>query len=125
MKQFIFKSTALTITIFILGAILYWTILNQFYLTILPITVVFFYVVTNLVHAYLLKMSGKSGSRFTSQYMAISFMKMFFFLAVAIIYVVLHRENAKIFIANFLLLYVLYSGFEVYELTKFMKEKSK
>ncbi len=124
MKRFILLSTSLTIIVFILGSIFYSTILSPFYLSILPIAALFFYVITNLVHAYLLKIAGKSSARFTSQYMAVSFIKMFFYLAVAIAYLILHRENAKIFIVNFLILYVLYTGIEVYEFSKVVRHKS-
>jgi len=123
MKQFLIKSTLLTIVVFVLGAILYLTVLQPYYLTVLPWAVLFFYLGTNLVHQYLLKMAVKSGTRFTSQYMAVSFLKMFFYLAVAIVYVILDRENVKPFFANFLLLYIIYTIFEVSEFSKFVKQK--
>jgi len=124
MKRFILQSTILTIIVFILGTIVYSTFLQQYYLSILPFTVLFFYLVTNLVHAYLLKIAVKSGSRFTSQYMAVSFLKMFFYLAVAIVYALLNREYAKLFLGNFLLLYAIYTAFEVIKFSKFVRQKN-
>lgn len=124
MKRFILQSTVLTIIVFILGTIVYSTFLEQYYLSILPFTVLFFYLVTNLVHSYLLKIAVKSGSRFTSQYMAISFLKMFFYLAVAIVYALLNREYAKLFLGNFLLLYAIYTAFEVLQISKFVRQKN-
>jgi phosphotransferase system glucose/maltose/N-acetylglucosamine-specific IIC component len=56
--------------------------------------------------------------------MAVSFLKMFFYLAVAIGYVLLNRENAKPFMAVFLLLYVVYTAFEVVEFLKVVKQKN-
>ena len=125
MKNFIVKSTLLTIIVFASGAILYSTVLKTFYLNILPLVLIFFYVVTNLVHAYLLKIASKSSSRFTSNYMATSFIKMFFYLAVAIIYAVTNKEGAKIFLVNFLLLYVVYMTFEVIEFSKVVRQINK
>lgn len=125
MKSFIVKSTVLTIIVFILGAILYFTVFIQFYHSILPVVPAFFYIVTNLVHAYLLNIAGKSSSRFTSQYMAVSFIKMFFYLAVAIVYVIINKEDAKIFLVNFLLLYVVYTTFEVIEFSKVVRQTKK
>lgn len=124
-KSFIVKSTFLSIIIFALGAIVYSTIFKQFYLFILPLIPAFFYIVTNLVHAYLLRIANKSSSRFTSQYMATSFIKMFFYLAVAIIYVAINKEDAKIFLINYLLLYVFYTTFEVIEISKFVRQINK
>lgn len=125
MKSFIVKSTFLTIIVLLLGAIVYSTVFTQFYLTVLPVVLVFFYIVTNLVHAYLLKVAGKSGSRFTSQYMATSFIKMFFYLAVAIFYVIINKEDAKIFLVNYLLFYIVYTTFEVIEISKVVRQMNR
>lgn len=122
MKSFLVKSTVLTVIVLILGAILYSTVFNQFYRLILPAILAFFYILTNLVHAYLLNIAGKSGSRFSAQYMVISFIKMFFYLAVVIVFVIINKEDAKIFLVNFLLLYVVYTIFEVYEISNFVRQ---
>ncbi len=121
MKRFLIKSTILTVIIFVIGAALYLTVLANYFLPILPVAVVFFYLLTNLVHAYLLKIAVKSSSKFTSQYMAASFLKMFIYLAFAIILVLIDRENARFFIANYILLYLIYTIFEVYEYSKVVK----
>jgi len=125
MKSFVTKSTYLTIIVYILGAIMYSTALKQFYLMVLPVLVAFFYIVTNLVHAYLLRIASKSSSRFTSNYMATSFIKMFFYLAVAIIYTISNKDHAKIFLVNFLLLYVVYTTFEVVEFSRVVRQINK
>ncbi len=125
MKSFIIKSTFLTIIVLLLGAIVYSTAFNPFYLSVLPVVLLFYYITTNLVHAYLLKIAGKSGSRFTSQYMATSFIKMFFYLAVAIFYVIINKEDARIFLVNYLLLYVVYTTFEVIEISKVVRQMNK
>jgi len=122
MKQFIIKSTALTFIVFIMGVVVYTTVLKTYYFAALPFVLFFFYLVTNLVHAYLLKIADKTSSKFTSQYMAISYIKMFFYLAVAIVFVILNRENAKVFIANFLVFYIIYTVFEVSEFLKKIKQ---
>jgi phosphotransferase system glucose/maltose/N-acetylglucosamine-specific IIC component len=124
MKQFLIKSTSLTVIVLFIGSVLFLTILKSFYLPVLPFTVLFFYLATNLVHFYLLGVAGKSGSRFTSKYMAVSFIKMFVYLAIAIVYVVLDRENAKPFIAGFLILYIIYTSFEVVEFLKVVRQKN-
>ena len=123
MKQFLLKSTVLTIIVFILGAILYSTIFKPYFISVLPFTVLFFYLVTNLVHAFLIRIAGNSNSKFSSKYMAASFLKMFFYLAVAIVYVIFNKENAKPFFLNFLILYIVYTSFEVNEFLKVVNRK--
>lgn len=125
MKAFFIKSSILTLILFLLGTILYTTILKPYYFTLLPLTVLFFFAVTNLVHAYLLKIAVKSGSKFTSQYMAISFIKMFFYLAVAIVFVIFNKEIARPFLLNFLLLYIIYTFVEVFEFSKLVRQRGK
>ena len=124
MKRFIIQSTVLTIIVFILGTIVYSTLLQPYYSLALPFLVLFFYLGTNLVHAYLLQIAVKSGSRFTSQYMAVSFLKMFFYLIVAVVFALLNREYAKIFLVNFLVLYVIYTTFEVLLFSKFVRQRN-
>jgi len=123
MKSFLIKSTTLTAIVFVIGVIFYSTFLKSYFIPVLPFAVLFFFIVTNLVHAYLLKISIKSGSRFTSQYMAVSFIKMFFYLAVAILFVFFNRETAKTFLLNFLLLYLVYTILEVFEFSKLVRQK--
>ena len=125
MKNFLKKSSFLTITVLVIGAIAYSTVFKQYFLMVLPAMLIFFYIITNLVHAYLLKMADKSGKRFTSQYMAANFTKMFFYLAVAIVYVIINKEDAKIFLINFLLLYAVYTTLEVVEFSSVVRQKDK
>jgi len=56
--------------------------------------------------------------------MAVSFLKMFFYVAIAIVYVILNKEDAKPFFVNFMLLYVVYTSFEVNEFLKVVKQKN-
>jgi len=121
-KRFILKSTILTTIVFVVGICLYSTVLCPFFIPILWFVVPFFYVITNIVHLYLVKIASKSSSKFTSQYTAINFLKMFFYLAIAIAYVIIDKEHAKIFIANYIQLYIVYTIFEVIEFTKVVKQ---
>lgn len=125
MKSFILKSAVLTLTVFILGTALYSFFFQSVYFSLLPFLPLLFIGVTNLVHYYLLKVAVKSPARFTSRYMAASFLKMFFYLALAIGYAFLNKEHAKIFLVNFLLLYIIYTTFEVVELSRVMRHKVK
>ena len=71
MKKFFLQSTALTASVVATGAILYTTFLAEYYKPVLLFAVLFFFVATNIIHSFLLKIAVKSGSRFSSHYMAI------------------------------------------------------
>ena len=125
MKSFFAKSTVLTLLVFILGIVVYHWGIPAFYIPVLPVLPLLFYMVTNLVHVYLLRIAAKSEARFTSHYMAASFLKMFFYLALGIGYAFANREQAKIFLINYLLLYIIYTTFEVVELSKVVRQKTR
>lgn len=125
MKSFLVKSTLLTLLVFMLGAIVYAGLIPSLYINVLPLVPFLFYGVTNLVHFYLLKIAAHSNTRFTAQYMATGFIKMFFYMAVAIGYAFVNKGQAKIFLINFLLLYVIYTTFEVVELSKVIRQNAR
>ncbi len=123
MKPFFIKSSILSIIIFIIGYLSYSTWLKEYYHILLPIILIFFYVSTNLVHAYLLRIAVNSGTRFTSKYMAINFIKMFAYLLLAIVIAFSVKEYAKIILINFLIGYIIFSAFEVVQFSKFVRQK--
>lgn len=123
MKRFFIQSTTLAIIVLILGVAAYTTFLKPFYHILLPYTLIFFYCTTNLVHAYLLKIAVNSGARFSSKYMAVSFIKMFAYLLIAVAVALLNREYAKIFLLNFLAGYIIFTSFEVVQFSKFVRQK--
>jgi phosphotransferase system glucose/maltose/N-acetylglucosamine-specific IIC component len=125
MKSFLAKSTVMTLIVYILGIGIYQWGIPDFYIPVLPFMPILFYTVTNLVHVYLLSNAAKKEARFTSHYMAASFLKMFFYMALGIGYAFANREQAKIFLVNYLLLYIIYTTFEVIELSKVVRQKSR
>lgn len=122
MKAFTIKSVLLTIFLFLIGGVLYTTLLRPFYLPVLPVLPVFFLGLTNLVHSYFLKSAQKAGAKFSARYMAASFIKMFFYLTVAVVYVIFNREHAGVFLVNYLILYIIFTVFETAELRKVVKQ---
>jgi hypothetical protein len=123
MKSFLIKSIVLSSIVFLIGALLYSTILKTYYFQSLPLFVLVFFVATNLVHAYSLKNAKTKGARFNSQYMAASFLKMFFYLVLAIVFVILNKEIARPFLINYLSLYVIFTIFEVYQISSAVRNK--
>lgn len=79
----------------------------------LPFLIPFFLLLGLGVHAGLLKMSGNKFSRFVNAYLVASFLKLFLYLIVMVIYIYLNRHDALPFAITFLVLYIAYSVFEV------------
>jgi hypothetical protein len=118
MKQFLIKSSILTFSIFIIGSVLFGTILQEWYSHSLPAVLLFFYLLTNLMHAYFLRIIKTQLSTFNSLYLAMNFLKMFIYLIVAILVIVLDKEKVKSFLIFYFVLYLSFSILEVTEITK-------
>jgi hypothetical protein len=82
----------------------------------------FFVVSTFLIHFILVKIAEKDPKRFVGYYMGITAIKLFGYLIIITIYALLKREAALGFTLWFLVLYFLYSGFEVVMLLKHFRK---
>jgi hypothetical protein len=124
MKRFLVRSTILTLGFFILGLILYIQVIPQYYQNIYPVALIFFFLATNLVHAYLLRIAGKDMPKFTTRYMALSFLKMLFYLVVAVVFIYISKDQVKPFLINYLSVYVGFTILEVAEISRVVKINS-
>lgn len=124
MKRFLIRSALLAIAFFVIGWIVYSQILPQYKMDIFPFILIFFFLATNLVHAYLLRIAGKDIAKFSTRYMATSMLKMFFYLLVAIAYIMISQEQLKLFLINFLIMYAGFTILEVAEISRVVKIKN-
>lgn len=82
----------------------------------------FFVFSTALIHLILVKVAEKDPKRFVGYFMGITAIKLFGYLIIITIYALIKREAALGFTLWFLVLYLLYSGFEVVMLLKHFKK---
>jgi len=123
LKRFIAKTTGITALIALVGWLVFSLFLPQYYLPILPYALLFFLVVTILVHAYQLKQAKKDLAKFNRGNMLITFFKLIIYSIFAVVYIAVHPENALIFVICLMLLYLVYSFIEVVELTRISNKK--
>lgn len=123
MKKFFYKVIAISLVLAILGAIVFVFVIPQYYLPVLPFLLLFFAVTTLLLHHYQLQLAKKSMARFTSSTMLISFLKLFLYSLVAVIYIIFDTENAKVFVACLMLFYIVFTTFETVEVLKITNRK--
>lgn len=124
MKRFLIRSVILTFVFLILGGLLYVLLVPQYYQNIFLPILFFFLLTTNLVHLYLLRIAENDLPKFTNRFMMISTLKMLFYLMVAIIYILANRDQAKLFIINYLLAYVGFTILEIAEISRVVKLKN-
>lgn len=81
--------------------------------------------VTLLFHYIILKASEKKFSRFISYFMLATVVKLLLYIIIIFLYVYLNRSDALPFVITFLLLYIIYSVFEIINLLKIQNPLSK
>ncbi len=118
MKKFVVNIILISVILLIIGWVIFSMVIPQYYLPVLPFILMFFVVSSVAIHAYQLQLSKKDTAKFTRSNMIITFLKLFLYSAVAIIYIAVDTQNAKIFVICFILLYVIFSVFEVLSLMK-------
>lgn len=125
MKAFIIKLTGITLTIALIGWLIFSLSLPGYYLPVLPFLLLFFYFTTLGIHSFLLKMSKKDLGKFTRSSMLVTTFKLLLYSVVAVIYAALDKKNALPFFICLMLLYIVYTVFEVIEISKIAKSTGK
>ena len=125
LKRFIAKVVGIAVLIAFIGWIVFSLFAPEYFLPVLPIALIFFLLVTILIHAYQLKMAKKDIAKFTRSNMLITFFKLIIYSIFGIIYIALDSENAVVFVICLMLLYIVFSSVEVVELTKVSKRGKK
>ncbi len=125
MKQFLIEIVIITVLLAITGWVVYSQIIPQYYIPILPFLISFFALISIIIHAIQLNMVKKNFAKFSRSNMLLTFLKLVFYTVFAIVYFVTDKENAKIFIVNFMLLYIIYTVFEVYTLIGITNNRGK
>ncbi len=123
-KRFLSRSVILLATLLALGWILYTQLIPQHLFEPWPFILIFFFVTTNLVHFYLLRIAESNMPKFTSRYMVLSTMKLLFYLLAAMVFFLAKSEHAKIFLINYLIAYVCFTILEVAEISHVVKLKN-
>jgi hypothetical protein len=123
MKSFIVKLTIITVALALIGGLTFYFLIPQYYLPVLPFLLIFFFLVTLLIHAYQLSLAKKDIGKFARSNMLITFFKLILYSVVTVVYVAFDKENAITFVVCLMLLYLFYTFVEVNEITKISRSK--
>lgn len=83
-----------------------------------PWLIVFFLLTTNLVFYLQLKAITAKETRFANTFLVSTGFKLLFFLAIILVYALLVRDDAIRFIIDFFILYLIFTVFEVLNISK-------
>jgi hypothetical protein len=123
MKNFLIKILGVSALLVVLGWLVFWLFLPGYYIPVLPFMLLFFLIITLLVHAYQLKLIRKDIARFTRSNMVITFLKLVVYSVFAIVYLAIDRTNALVFVVCLMLIYLVFSFVEVSEITRVIRRK--
>ncbi len=125
MKQFILKILGASVVLALIGWLVFYYFLPEFYIPVLPFVLLFFAVVTISVHAWQLKLAKKDIAKFARTNMLITFFKLIVYSVFAVVYIAVDSENALVFVICLMLLYLIFTFLEVSDLTRISKNKQK
>ncbi len=118
MKSYIIKILSISIIVSVIAFLLFYFALQQYYLQIFPIMILFF-IVSNIAVHYILSKAGKKNIRqFSTYFMASIGLKLFVYMVFIISYVVMNREHATNFVIQFFALYIIYTIYETQATSK-------
>jgi len=121
LKKIAIQLFILTILLTIAGFLVMKYILPEHYFTGYLFMPLLLFVITFSVHRYLIIASREDSKKFTYKFMGATGLKMFIYLVMMVIYLLLDKNHAVPFLVSFLILYVLYSLFEVLAVLKYLK----
>jgi F0F1-type ATP synthase assembly protein I len=92
---------------------------------VLPALIVFFLFISWVIIWYLFRASEKSFIKFVNAFMATTGLKLLTLILVIVGYILLNHGDAIPFLVAFFILYLLYTGFEVYAVLYLSKRQKK
>jgi len=123
MKSFITKVLIAGATLALIGWLVFTLFLPEYYLPVLPYTLLLFVMVTIVVHAWQLNLAKKDLAKFARYGMLITFLKLVIYTIFAVVYIANNTDNVITFVIVLMVLYVVFTFLEVRELMRVTKKK--
>lgn len=113
MRNFLIKLSLFSITVAVI--VFCWNHFapEKFYVEDIWLVFGFFILATSAVHYWMVSAAKKKPGQFVNNFMAVTGIKLFLFMIILLVYCLLNRTNAIPFAIGFLVLYFLFSAFEV------------
>jgi len=121
-RKFVLKISLFTLTIFILSAALFTTVLKTFYLSVFPVQLLLIATVTTMGHLWVIRAADQNPMKFTTAFMASVTLKLLVYLFFMLIYLLIDHSEVISFILTFIALYIAFTIFEVIQVLKFIKK---
>jgi len=124
-KRFISKIVITTAILALIGAVVFYFIIPEYYLPVLPLLLLFFAVVTLLIHAWQLHLAKKDVAKVSSSSMIATMLRLFLYSAVAIGYIATRPGNVVVFVICLMVFYIVFTYIEIVDLTQLLRKRKK
>ncbi|MGC9373570.1 MAG: hypothetical protein ACP5DQ_00835 [Bacteroidales bacterium] len=121
-NKFLIKEAILTVSLGVIALILFQTVLSTYYHPVFWLNLFIIAVLTGILHFSILKVSTEGYSRFSSRFIMISGIKMMIYLVFIVLFALFNPDHAKFFLITFLILYFIYTFFEVLLMLKYFNK---
>ena len=121
-RKFVLKISLYTLTIFVISFALFTTVLKTFYLSVFPIQLLLIATVTTLGHLWVIRSADQNTMKFTTAFMASVTLKLLIYLFFMLIYLWIDHSQVISFVLTFMVLYVVFTVFEIIQVLKFIKK---
>ena len=121
-QQFILRLTILSLILGLLAYLLHRFLPAGIISPALPYLFILFYVITAIVHYFLLRITVLNPRKFVGYFMLATFLKLMNYLIVVVVYAFYVKEGMLPFILSFFTLYIVYTVFEVVTILAQTKE---
>lgn len=122
-KKFIIKELVFTGSIVLIAFFLFKTTLSQHYIPVFWLLLAVIAVLTSIMHFSILQVEEKNTAKFFTKFMTFSGVKMMIYLVMITAYVFIYPTTAKFFLISFIILYFLYTAFEVFLVVRQLKKR--
>ncbi|MBP1669295.1 MAG: hypothetical protein H6Q21_1661 [Bacteroidetes bacterium] len=122
-RKFFAGLVLLTCIIALAAWLLYSSALQKNYPSIFPSMLVFFFLLNSLFFYIFSRINKKENAVFIQQFMILFGVKFILYLIAAVAVILLFKQEAVNIAVSAMILYLLYTGYEVYWLTTLVKRK--
>lgn len=123
LKKIIFGLIVISLIIFVLGLVLFKTILDGMYFWFFPFLILFFLIVNAAFFAFFYKSLRKPPAGFIHAFMASIGMKLVLYLILILTYVLTSPKTALVFIITLAVAYILYTSYDLWVMLALLKQK--
>jgi len=121
-SYFLKKALLLCLVVTGLSLLLFDTALKGYYLKIYPLQVAVVSLVTVISHLRLMTAVQQNARKFSTTFLSVMSIKLFIYLGFILVCLMIDRTNALNFVLTFLILYTIFTIFEVIEISNYLKK---